>query len=100
MNKLFETEIAQNIEFRSQCCPWYKNTPNTFGQISHWIYVYIGLMTSEQIIISKDTVTLYGEKLADFVIDEELKMPVFIFNEKYDEINKIQQIFLDYIRNK
>ncbi len=75
---------------------WWKRYPYpALGSIIHWIYVYGTLNMAERIQVGDDEVKYNGKVLATIVYDDNLKMPIFSFNEEYEFMQKTQTIYIE-----
>lgn len=78
---------------------WYNEYPyKTVGELINYIYAYSGLLRiAEQIVIGVGYVQWGDSQLATYTYDDQLKMPIFVFNEDIstcDLMKENQDIYL------
>lgn len=88
----------KNIQFRIKD-GYLKNHPfKSLGNVLHWLYVYGNLKLAESATVGNGIVTYNGKNLASYVFDEQLQMPIFTFDLKFDfwgaELFRKQALYL------
>lgn len=99
-----EEIIFENTEFTHLGGWWGSYGFGTHGNIMHWAYVYFGLTVADsaQYGMNNDVGEMHrwGELVANYRLDEELKLPIFYnINKDYAHAAYKQDIYLSGIRN-
>jgi hypothetical protein len=80
---------------------WFREYPfKSIGNIMHWIYVYAGLNVADSSTYGDGVVDFFGKRIATFIWDEELKMPIFDFKDGYEHASDQQKIYLSFVKKK
>lgn len=80
---------------------WFREYPfRSVGNVMHWIYVYAGLHVADSATYGDGTVDLHGKRVATFIWDETLKMPVFDFKSGYEHADEQQTIYISFLKKQ
>jgi len=93
--KTQEQIIVENILSKML---YYNNVPyKSLGSVLNMLYAY-NFLQYDTCQVGNNQVTVHGNIIATFVFDDNLKLPVFTFND-YDpeHLSYYQNIYLDYI---
>ena len=88
--------MYENTLLRSQIGEFKSYKPGTLGNVIHWLNAY-GLKQYDIVQIGENKVTLHGDLVATYHLDEKKGMPIFRFDEKYDWLQKQQSNFMDFL---
>lgn len=106
MNERSQEEIIfENTEFDHQSGWWSSYKFGSVGNVMHWAYVYFGLTVADSAqygMNNKDEgeVYYYNKLIANYRLDEELKMPVFFnIDNEYAHAAYKQDIYLSGLKN-
>lgn len=80
-----------------RCMGDYRGYPlGSIGNVVHWLRAF-GFRDYDRVQIGDNTVTYWGKPLATFTIDEDLKMPVFTFNDEHEWLQRQQDTYIQGI---
>lgn len=105
MKELTQEEIIfENTEFDHLGGWWGSYKYGSIGNVMHWAYVFFGLDIADraQYGMTNDVGEMHcwGKLVANFRLDEELKMPIFYnINDEYAHAAYKQNIYLSGLKN-